>query len=101
VRFALIENEQRTQQAIRNLKRALPKLAEGRRQRAAFRAARPCAVPLTCLLVFKILLSPIFFLVFRVKVEGRQYVPKKGGVLAANHQSFCDSFFLRSSFRAS
>ena len=26
VRFALIENEQRTQQAIRNLKRALPKL---------------------------------------------------------------------------
>jgi len=45
--------------------------------------------------VFKILLSPIFFLVFRVKVEGRQYVPKKGAaVLAANHQSFCDSFFL-------
>src|SRR6202020_618996 len=32
---------------------------------------------------------------FRVKVEGREHIPKRGpAVLAANHQSFCDSFFL-------
>jgi 1-acyl-sn-glycerol-3-phosphate acyltransferase len=45
--------------------------------------------------VLKIILSPIFFLLWRVKVEGRENIPKHGpAVLAANHQSFCDSFFL-------
>jgi 1-acyl-sn-glycerol-3-phosphate acyltransferase len=45
--------------------------------------------------VFKIILTPIFFLLWRVKVEGREHVPVHGpAVLAANHQSFCDSFFL-------
>jgi 1-acyl-sn-glycerol-3-phosphate acyltransferase len=43
----------------------------------------------------KVVLSPIFFLLWRVKIEGREYVPTHGpAVLAANHQSFCDSFFL-------
>jgi 1-acyl-sn-glycerol-3-phosphate acyltransferase len=45
--------------------------------------------------VFKALLSPVLFLLWRVKVEGREHVPRTGPVvLAANHQSFCDSFFL-------
>jgi 1-acyl-sn-glycerol-3-phosphate acyltransferase len=45
--------------------------------------------------VLKGLLTPIFLVLFRVKVEGREHIPKKGpAVLAANHQSFCDSFFL-------
>jgi 1-acyl-sn-glycerol-3-phosphate acyltransferase len=45
--------------------------------------------------VMKVLLSPVFFLLWRVKVEGREHVPKRGpAVLAANHQSFCDSLFL-------
>jgi 1-acyl-sn-glycerol-3-phosphate acyltransferase len=45
--------------------------------------------------VLKAVLSPFFFVFWRVKVEGRENVPKSGAaVLAANHQSFCDSFFL-------
>jgi 1-acyl-sn-glycerol-3-phosphate acyltransferase len=45
--------------------------------------------------VFKVLLSPLFILLWRVRVEGREHVPAHGpAVLAANHQSFCDSFFL-------
>jgi 1-acyl-sn-glycerol-3-phosphate acyltransferase len=45
--------------------------------------------------VLKAILTPIFLVLFRVKVEGREHIPKKGAaVLAANHQSFCDSFFL-------
>jgi 1-acyl-sn-glycerol-3-phosphate acyltransferase len=45
--------------------------------------------------VLKIILTPIFYLLWRVKVEGREHVPKHGpAVLAANHQSFADSFFL-------
>jgi len=45
--------------------------------------------------VLKVILTPIFLLFWRVRVEGREHVPKKGpAVLAANHQSFCDSFFL-------
>jgi 1-acyl-sn-glycerol-3-phosphate acyltransferase len=45
--------------------------------------------------VFKIVLTPVFFLLWRVKVEGRDNLPAHGpAVLAANHQSFCDSFFL-------
>jgi 1-acyl-sn-glycerol-3-phosphate acyltransferase len=45
--------------------------------------------------VLKIVLTPIFLVVFRVRVEGRHHVPRRGPViLAANHQSFCDSLFL-------
>jgi len=45
--------------------------------------------------VLKAVLTPIFFVLFRVKVEGRENIPKEGPVvLAANHQSFCDSFFI-------
>jgi 1-acyl-sn-glycerol-3-phosphate acyltransferase len=45
--------------------------------------------------VLKGLLSPFFFVLWRIKVEGRENIPKKGSaVLAANHQSFCDSFFI-------
>jgi 1-acyl-sn-glycerol-3-phosphate acyltransferase len=45
--------------------------------------------------ILKGLLSPIFFLFWRVRIEGSENVPSAGpAVLAANHQSFCDSFFL-------
>jgi 1-acyl-sn-glycerol-3-phosphate acyltransferase len=45
--------------------------------------------------ILKVLLTPVFYLLWRVKVEGRENVPRHGpAVLAANHQSFCDSFFL-------
>jgi 1-acyl-sn-glycerol-3-phosphate acyltransferase len=45
--------------------------------------------------IFKVVLSPFFYLLWRVRVEGRENVPGHGpAVLAANHQSFCDSFFL-------
>src|SRR6202012_5412680 len=45
--------------------------------------------------VLKAVLTPIFFVLLRVKVEGRENIPKHGPVvLAANHQSFCDSFFI-------
>ena len=45
--------------------------------------------------LLKAILTPIFLVLWRVKVEGRENIPKKGpAVLAANHQSFCDSFFI-------
>jgi len=45
--------------------------------------------------ILKAILTPVFYLLWRVKVEGREHVPRRGPVvLAANHQSFCDSFFL-------
>ena len=45
--------------------------------------------------VLKAILTPIFFLLWRVKVEGRENIPKEGpAVLASNHQSFSDSFFI-------
>jgi len=45
--------------------------------------------------VLKAILTPVFLLLYRVKVEGREHVPGRGpAVLAANHQSFCDSFFI-------
>ena len=45
--------------------------------------------------VLKAVLTPIFFVLWRVRVEGRENIPKHGpAVLAANHQSFCDSFFI-------
>jgi 1-acyl-sn-glycerol-3-phosphate acyltransferase len=45
--------------------------------------------------ILKVLLSPVFYLFWRVNVEGREHIPAEGPALvAANHQSFCDSFFL-------
>jgi 1-acyl-sn-glycerol-3-phosphate acyltransferase len=45
--------------------------------------------------LLKVVLTPVFYLLWRVEVEGRENVPRRGpAVLAANHQSFCDSFFL-------
>src|SRR5215472_10731462 len=45
--------------------------------------------------VLKILLTPVLRLVFRVRSEGTQNVPRRGPViLASNHQSFIDSIFL-------
>jgi 1-acyl-sn-glycerol-3-phosphate acyltransferase len=45
--------------------------------------------------VVKAVLTPLLRLLFRVRVEGRAYVPRSGAVVvAANHQSFCDSLFL-------
>ncbi|HUY22564.1 MAG TPA: lysophospholipid acyltransferase family protein [Acidimicrobiales bacterium] len=45
--------------------------------------------------VLKVLLSPIFFLLWRIKVEGREHVPTTGPViLAPNHVTFLDSLFL-------
>ncbi len=45
--------------------------------------------------VLKVILTPVFYLLWRVKVEGRGNIPRHGPViLAANHQSFCDSLFL-------
>jgi 1-acyl-sn-glycerol-3-phosphate acyltransferase len=45
--------------------------------------------------VVKAILTPIVRLVVRVKVEGRENVPKRGPViLASNHRSFLDSIFI-------
>ncbi len=45
--------------------------------------------------ILKVVLTPVFYALWRVKVEGREHVPSQGPVIiAANHQSFCDSFFL-------
>ena len=45
--------------------------------------------------MLKAVLTPIFYVLWRVKVEGRENIPMDGpAVLAANHQSFCDSFFI-------
>lgn len=43
----------------------------------------------------KLVLTPILRLLYRVRVEGRENVPRTGPViLASNHQSFIDSIFL-------
>jgi 1-acyl-sn-glycerol-3-phosphate acyltransferase len=45
--------------------------------------------------VLKVVLTPIVYLLVRVKVEGRERVPKRGPViLACNHRSFLDSIFI-------
>ncbi|MGH9047954.1 MAG: lysophospholipid acyltransferase family protein [Acidimicrobiales bacterium] len=43
----------------------------------------------------KAVLWPLLRLLFRVRVEGREHIPTSGAaVVAANHQSFCDSLFI-------
>jgi len=43
----------------------------------------------------KAIVWPIFHLLFRVRIEGREHVPSSGpAVVAANHQSFCDSLVI-------
>jgi 1-acyl-sn-glycerol-3-phosphate acyltransferase len=45
--------------------------------------------------VLKALLSPIFLLLWRVRVEGRENVPTSGpAILAPNHVAFLDSMFV-------
>jgi 1-acyl-sn-glycerol-3-phosphate acyltransferase len=45
--------------------------------------------------VVKGVLTPVLHASFRIKVEGRQHVPKQGpAILASNHRSFLDSIFL-------
>ena len=40
-------------------------------------------------------LTPILRLCYRIRVEGREHIPRQGAViLAANHRSFMDSIFL-------
>jgi 1-acyl-sn-glycerol-3-phosphate acyltransferase len=50
--------------------------------------------------ILKIVLTPLLRVVFRVRTEGTQNVPRSGPViLASNHQSFIDSIFLPLSVR--
>ncbi|MGH2749041.1 MAG: lysophospholipid acyltransferase family protein [Actinomycetota bacterium] len=45
--------------------------------------------------VLKAILKPLLRIVYRIRVEGLENVPKKGGaIIAANHLSFLDSFFI-------
>src|SRR3954464_6683580 len=45
--------------------------------------------------VLKAVLTPLLRFFYRVRVEGAEHVPKNGAViLASNHLSFSDSFFL-------
>jgi 1-acyl-sn-glycerol-3-phosphate acyltransferase len=45
--------------------------------------------------VVKGVLTPVLHTSFRIRVEGRHQVPKRGGaILACNHRSFLDSIFL-------
>ena len=45
--------------------------------------------------VLKLLLTPIFHLLWRARVEGAEHVPAEGPVvLAPNHVTFLDSFFM-------
>ena len=45
--------------------------------------------------ILKIVLTPILHLVYRIRIEGKEHLPKKGAViLASNHRSFLDSIFI-------
>jgi 1-acyl-sn-glycerol-3-phosphate acyltransferase len=60
------------------------------RQPATFREGTDVAYR-----IFKMVLSPILRLLFKVRVEGLEHVPATGPVImASNHLSFCDSIFL-------
>ena len=48
----------------------------------------------------KALLTPLLYACYRISAPGRRSVPTHGpAILAANHQSFCDSIFLPASIR--
>ena len=43
----------------------------------------------------KAILTPLLVVLFKVRVEGVEHLPKRGAaILASNHLSFCDSIFL-------
>ena len=45
--------------------------------------------------MIKAILSPIFRLLFRIRLDGVENIPESGGlIIACNHQAFCDSLFL-------
>jgi 1-acyl-sn-glycerol-3-phosphate acyltransferase len=45
--------------------------------------------------LLKLVLTPILFCTYRVRVEGSEHLPERGPViLAANHRSFLDSIFI-------
>lgn len=45
--------------------------------------------------LLKIVLTPLMLVLWRVRAPGARQVPLRGpAILAANHQSFCDSFFI-------
>lgn len=44
---------------------------------------------------FKFVLTPFIFVIWRIKVRGGRYVPMRGAaIVASNHVSFLDSFFV-------
>ena len=45
--------------------------------------------------ILKIVLTPILYVAYRIRVEGKEHLPREGAViLAANHRSFLDSIFI-------
>ena len=45
--------------------------------------------------ILKAILKPLLRVVYQIRVEGLENVPRKGGaIIAANHVSFLDSFFI-------
>ena len=50
--------------------------------------------------VIKAILKPLLKTIYRIRIEGLENVPKKGpAIIAANHLSFLDSFFIPLSVR--
>ena len=45
--------------------------------------------------IVKLILTPVLRIVYRVRIEGREHLPREGAViLASNHRSFLDSIFI-------
>ena len=45
--------------------------------------------------VIKAILKPLLKVIYRIRIEGLENLPKKGpAIIAANHLSFLDSFFI-------